>query len=229
MPLLNVLRQNVPGRSAAQHERLVRYIAERARNDADTAKWTTRISTGAEGRSVSFVTVVEGFAELSSREDPDAMIRRLYGEGDGNALLEAIGETVDSNGYQVLSVREDLGSSILQPEAPPPLAIVTRLRPTPSGVPDCEELIRQVIEAAAKVDETRRYTVLQPVIGELGTIGIAQGVSDPAQLDRQSSVQELLVEAFGAKEGERIWTDGVASIQEATSELSVLREDLSNI
>jgi hypothetical protein len=107
--------------------------------------------------------------------------------------------------------------------------VITRLRPTPAGGPGCEELIRQVTEAAAKVDEQRRFMVMQPAIGELGTFVVAQGVVDPGQLDRQSSVAELLTEAYGAKEGERIWRDGVASIQEAKSELSVLREDLSNI
>jgi hypothetical protein len=229
MPLLSVVRQNVQARSAAQHERCVRYVAERARGDKDTFKWTTRISTGSEGRIVSFVTGVEGYAELATREQPDAMIRRLYGEGDGNALLEALGEGVSSASYQVLSVREDLGGQVIQLDAPPPLALLTRLRPTPGGGPGCEDLIRRVLEAAAKVDEQRRYTVLQPVIGELGTFAVAQGVTDPAQLDKQSGVPELLVEAFGAQEGQKIFREGTACIEEAQSELSVLREDLSNL
>ena len=229
MPLLTVTRQNVQTRFAAQHERCVRYIAERARGDKDTFKWSTRISTGSEGRIVSFVTGVEGYAELATREQPDAMIRRLYGEGDGNAVLEALGEGVSSVSYQVASAREDLGGQVIQLGAPPPLALVTRLRPTPGGGPGCEDLIRRVIEAAAKVDEQRRYTVLQPVIGEIGTFTIAQGVTDPAQLDKQSSVPELLAEAFGAQEGEKIFREGAACIAEAQSELSVLREDLSNL
>ncbi len=229
MPLLTVVRQNVHARSAAQHERCVRYVAERARGDKDTFKWTTRISTGSEGRIISFVTGVEGYAELAKREEPDAMIRRLYGEGDGNALLEALGEGVSSASYQVLSAREDLGGQVIQLAAPPPLALITRLRSTPGGGPGCEDLIRRVLEAAAKVDEQRRYTVLQPVIGDLGTFTVAQGITDPAQLDKQSSVPELLGEAFGAKEGEKIFREGTACIQEAHSELSVLREDLSNL
>jgi len=229
MPLLSVMRQNVPGRSAAQYERLVRYVAQRAREDADASKWSTRVSTGSEGRIVSFVSGVDGFGALASREEPDAMIRRLYGEGDGNALLEAIGEAVSESSYQVLDIREDLGSQVIQLDAPAPLAVITRLRPTPSGGPGCEELIRQVVAAAAKVDDERRYIVLQPSIGELGTYTVAQGVTDPAQLDRQGTVPELLAEALGAAEGEKVWREGIACVQEAQSELSVLREDLSNI
>ncbi len=229
MALISVLRQKIHSGSIARHERLVRYVAERARNDADTAKWSARVSTGSEGRSVSFITGVEGFAELSTREDPDAMFRRLYGESDGNALLEGIGETVQSDSSLVMQLREDLGGAVLQLDAPAPLMLVTRIRPTPSGAAGCEDLIRKVIEAAAKVDEQRRYNVAVPIIGELGTFTVVQGVTDPAQLDRQAEVPDLLVEAFGAKEGESIFREGTACIQEAQSELSVLREELSNL
>ena len=103
------------------------------------------------------------------------------------------------------------------------------LRPTASGGAGCEELIRKVIEAAAKVDDERRYNVAEPIIGELGTFTVVQGVTDPAQLDRQASVPDLLVEAFGTQEGQSIYSEGTACIQEAQSELSVLREDLSNL
>jgi hypothetical protein len=229
MALITVLRQKIHSKAVAQHERLVRFLAERARGDADTAKWSARVSTGSDGRSVSFIIGVEGFAALAANEQADAMIRRLYGEADGDALLEAIGETVQSDSSLVMQAREDLGGSVLQLEAPAPLAVVTRLRPTPSGAAGCEDLIRKVIEAAAKVDEERRYNVAVPVIGELGTFTVVQGVTDPAQLDRQAGLPELLAEAFGAKEGESIFTEGAACIQEAQTELSLLREDLSNL
>ncbi len=229
MALISVLRQQVQGGSVARHERLVRFVAERARNDGDTARWSTRISNGSAGRSISFISSVEGFAAMAAEEAPDAMIRRLFGEADGEALLGAIGEGVVAEASLLMRAREDLGAGVLQLDAPPPLALVTRLRPTPTGVAACEDLIRKVIEAAAKVDEERRYNVAVPVVGELGTYTVAQGVSDPAQLDQQADVPDLLIEAFGEAEGQQIFTDGVAGIQEAQTELSLLREDLSNL
>jgi hypothetical protein len=166
---------------------------------------------------------------LTAREEVDAMIRRLFGEADGSALLDGLGEAVQSESSLVMQPREDLGGAVIQLDAPPPLAIVTRIRPTPSGAAGCEDLIRKVIEAAAKVDESRRYNVAVPIIGEVGTFTVVQGVTDPAQLDKQPEVRDMLIEAFGAKEGESIYTEGVACIQEAQTELSVLREDLSNL
>ena len=50
---------------------------------------------------------------------------------------------------------------------------------------------------------------------------MVQGVTDPAQLYRQAAVPALLVEAFGAQEGESVFREGTACIQEAQSELSV--------
>ena len=229
MPLLTALRQHVQGKAIQQYERCVRYIAARAREDAQTFKWIGRVSTGAEGRIITFVTQVEGYAALAAREDPDAMIRRLYGEGDGNALLEAMGEAVTSESYQVFQPREDLTDRVLQTGAPPPIVVTTRLRVTPGGGLGCEHFIQLVAEAAAKVDEERRYLVLQPTIGELDAYIVVQSVIDPGQLDRQVRVPELLAEAYGGKEAEKIFREGTACIREARSELSILREDLSNL
>lgn len=229
MPLITVLRQNVRPDAAPSYERLVRFIAQRARQDADTFKWTVRVSQSSEGRIISFVSSVEGYAELAAREDPGAALRRLYGEADGEAMLRALGEGIQSSSTQVLSPREDLSSQGLPaPGAPPELVQVTRLRVTPGGGLGCEKLIRQVVEAAAKVDEQRRYNVLQTVLGELATYAVIQVIADPAQLDRQPPVPQLLAEAYGEAEAAKIFGEGTACIQQAEAELSVLRPDLSN-
>ncbi len=229
MPLMTVLRQSVRMDAVSSYERLVRFIAERAKQDADTFKWTARVSQGSEGRTISFVSSVESYAELASREDADAALRRLYGEADGEAVLRTLGEAIQSSSSQVLSPREDLSSQALpQPGQAPELIHLTRLRVTPGGALGAELLIRQVVEAAAKVDEQRRYNVLQTVLGNLQTYAVVQVISDPAQLDRQAAVPELLAEAYGQERADAIFLEGTACIADAEAELSVLRPDLSN-
>lgn len=227
MPLITVLRNNVRQSAAPQYERLIRFVAERARQDNDTFKWGGRVSTGAEGRAISFVTNVDGFAELAAREQPDDMIRRLFGEGDGNAFIEALGEGVESTSYTVATIREDLSTRAAPPEEPQ-LALVTRLRATTGGALGMAELIRKVGEAAAKVDEQRSNLVLQPLVGDLRSYAIVQFVSDPAQLDQQTPLPELLAQAYGQAEGEKIFREGTACVEHAETELSVPRPDLSN-
>ena len=51
---------------------------------------------------------------------------------------------------------------------------------------------------------------------------------DGWQLDRQATVPELLLKAFGQSEGERIFGEGTACIEQAETELSTARPDLSN-
>jgi len=227
MPLISVLRNNIRQSAAPQYERLIRFIAERARQDNDTFNWGGRVSTGAEGRSISFVTSVAGFAELAAREQPDDMIRRLFGEGDGNAFIEALGEGVESTSFGVATIREDL-STVAAPPEEPQLALVTRLRATSKGALGVAELIRKVSEAATKVDEQRRTLVLQTLIGDLRSYSVVQFVADPAQLDQQSQVPQLLVQAYGQEEGEKIFYEGTKCIEQAESELSIPRPDLSN-
>ncbi|MDH3686455.1 MAG: hypothetical protein OEP95_09520 [Myxococcales bacterium] len=227
MPLITVLRNDVRQSAAPQYERLIRFIAERARQDQDTFHWGGRVTTGAEGRAISFVTTVEGFAELAAREQPDDMVRRLFGEGDGNALIEALGEGVERSSYTVATIREDLSTQAAPPEEPQ-LALVTRLRATNQGALGVAELIRKVGEAAAKVDEQRRTLVLQTLIGDLRNYAVVQFVADPAQLDQQSPVPELLMQAYGEEEGEKIFREGTQCIEHAETELSVPRPDLSN-
>ena len=115
MPLISVSRNSVQQSAIPRYERIVRFIAERARQDKDTFKWNARITTGAAGRTIGFVSRVEGFAELSTREEPDAMIRRLFGEADGTALLESLGEGVTSSSYTVSTIRDDLSNAPPQP------------------------------------------------------------------------------------------------------------------
>ncbi len=228
MPLISVVRYSVQQSAIPRYERLVRFIAERARQDNDTFKWNARVTTGAAGRSIGFIARVEGFAELSTREEPEDMIRRLFGEADGTALLEQLGEGVTASSYTVSTIRDDLSNSQVQPAESAPLVLLTRIRTTPDGRLGVEELIRKVGEAATKVGDERQTLVLQTTIGDLRAYTVAQPVSDPAQLDQQATVPELLLNAFGQSEGERIFGAGTACIEQVETELSTARPDLSN-
>ena len=229
MALISVVRNSVQQSAIPRYERLVRFIAERARQDSDTFKWNARVNTGAAGRTIGFIARAEGFAELSAREEPDAMVRRLFGEADGTALVETLGEGVTSSSYSVSTIRDDLTSQAPpQPGESSPLILLTRIRATNDGVLGVEELIRKVGEAASKVGDERQTLVLQTTIGDLRTYAVVQAVSDPAQLDKQASVPELLLKAFGQSEGEKIFREGTACIEHVETELSTARPDLSN-
>ena len=227
MPLIQLLRVAVHPRGVQTYERLVRYIAGRARDDADTFKWSCRQANGAEGQQYLFIAPAEGYAELAGRETVDAMVRRLFGEGDGNAILDSLAEGVESQSFTVLSPREDLSNAALPLQNPPQLIHHTLIRVRPGGQAAFEATIGKIIEAAAKVDAKRQFLTTQTVIGDLGEYGIAQPIADPAQLDSQLTPQQLLVEAFGEQEATDIMAAGRERMDSAVTVLSVLRPDLS--
>lgn len=229
MALISVLRETVQPGAIARYERLVRFVAERARQDSNTIQWSARVNTGASGRSIGFITLADGFADLAAQEEPDAMIRRLFGEADGTAIVETLGDCVSSSINTVATIRDDLSSQATpQPGQTAPLILLTRIHATRDGALGVEQLISKVSEAATKVGEDRQFLVLQTTIGDLRNYAVAQSVANPAVLDEQATVPELLLKAFGQSEGESIFREGTACIEHVETELSTARPDLSN-
>ena len=208
LALIQLLRVSVHPRGVQSYERLVRYIAGRAREDAHTFGWSTRQVNGVEGQQYAFIAPAEGYAELAAREPIDAMVRRLLGEGDGNAILDALAEGIESQSFSVLSPREDLSNAPPPLAAPPQLVHHTRIRVRPGGQAALEATVGKVLEATVKIGDKRQFLTTQTVIGDLGEYGIVQPIADPAQLDSQLTPQQLLAEAFGEKEAGDIMAAG---------------------
>ena len=228
MPLIQLLRVSVHPRAIPRYERAVRRLAEKARGDSDTVQWSARVTQGVDGIQFGFLVPTENFAQLAAREQIDAMARRLFGESEGNAVLDELSEGVQSQSFSVLSPREDLSNAPLPFAAPPPLIHHMLIRVRPGGQEALENTIKKLLEAAAKVGDKRQLLTAQTLIGDLGESGIAQPIQDPAQLDSQKTPPELLTEAFGEQEAREILAAGRERMESAVTLLSVHRPDLSN-
>ncbi len=227
MPLFNILRVNVEFGAATNYERGVRWLTGAAQASSDAFKWTARVSQNSEGLEYSFATRAETYAELLALEPLPALARRLLGEGDGNAFLELVGTGVRSSSSSIVRSREDLTSAAQRSE-PAPLTLVTRIRVSLGGQRAFEDLLRKINEAAVKLDEKRGVFVVQTAIGDMSQYAILQPIDNPSELDERKSPQELLVAAFGEKEGEEAFQAAAPYLQEVLSSLSVYRPDLSN-
>lgn len=228
MPLLQLLRVSVPLRAIPRYERAARRLAEKARGDSDTFPWIARMIQGIDGIQFAFVSPVEGFAQLAGRETIEAMVRRVFGESDGNAVLDELAEGIQSQSFSVLRPREDLSNTPPPLGAPPPLIHHTQLRVRPGGQEALENTIRKVIEASAVVGDKRQVVTGQTLIGDLGEYMVSQPLQDPAQLDALKTPPELLIEAFGDEEGRGILAAGRERMESVVTFLSVYRPDLSN-
>jgi hypothetical protein len=69
---------------------------------------------------------------------------------------------------------------------------------------------------------------LHTIIGDINEYSIGRAVNDPAELDRERTVPDLLNEVFGPAEGGLILRAGREAIESVQADLAVYREDLSN-
>ncbi len=228
MQLTSSLRVSVSPASVAEHEEGVRKLAEKARKDTQSQKWIAYQTLAGQAGRYLYASEVESWADLATRERPPEHVVRLFGEKQGREVFEQISRGIEHMEQCVFLRREDL-SHIEPPSGEPaPLMLRTVLRVSPGGQDTCEELIRRVSEAVPKVNDERRFATLQTLIGELTEYSIIQPIREPALLDRQHTIPELLDEAFGAAEGGLILRSGREAIQSIRTDLWTYRSDLSN-
>lgn len=111
---------------------------------------------------------------------------------------------------------------------PPGTLLLPTLPPRPDTSPFSGLADGVLGLADAKVGDERQILVLQTTIGDLRSYAVAQAIPNPAVLDEQATVPELLLKAFGQSEGESIFREGTACIAHVETELSTARPDLSN-
>ena len=153
----------------------------------------------------------------------------MFGESEGNALLDELAAAVTQQSFSVLSPREDLSNVTLPLESPPPLMHHTQLRVRPGGQEAIEELLRKVLEGVRQAgrqaqdpddpDGDRRPQRVRCSSSHLG--------SGP-RLDSQLPPPALLIEAFGEREGREILATASGHLESVVTLLSVYRPDLSN-
>jgi len=231
MALVSSVRVSVKQSGIARYERAVRRLVAAVRSDSAAAEWRASMSDGVNGITFAFGSMAESFAELSRREPLPAVVRRLLGESAGDAFLEELTADIQSSSSSIRRIRDDL-STLKLPlslKEAPALFFVTRLKVRSGGQATTENTIRKVTEASQKIGAPRRVTVSSTMIGELGEYYIAQPMNDPAELDRQKTPGEVLVEAFGEKEGGAILAASATAIESVTTMLAFPRPDLSNV
>ena len=227
MALVTVLSAYTrPGRSAA-YEANVRRIAQRAADRKERLHWQAQqVAFGSIG-TLYFVQEHADWATLGEQDPPPAYLARLFGEREGTELYHEMAECLAELRYTVSQERPDLSYTPHGPVTSPALTLVTFLRARPGGLPACEELIGKVAEAIPKADDPSHLFAYQTVIGDLRTYWTVRPIQRVEELDQVLPPQELLVRAYGADEGERLYRKGIDALQRAERQMTVLRPDLS--
>jgi hypothetical protein len=226
MALLSVLSARIRPERARAYEEGVRRIAQRAAERKEKAHWQAQeVAFGSMG-TLYLIQEFADWAGLGEQDPPPTYLTRLFGEREGTKLYHEISECLAELRYTVSQDRPDL-SYAPNVRATPALTLVTFLRARPGSLPACEELIGKVAEAIPKADDPSRLLAYQTVIGDLRTYWTVRPIQRVEELDQVLPPQELLVRAFGAAEGDRIYRKGIDALQHAERQMTVLRPDLS--
>jgi len=227
MALLNVLSVRVRPERFRIYEENVRRVAQRAADRKAGGHWQTQeVAFGSIG-TLYFVQQHADWTALGEQDPPPTYLARLFGEREGTKLYHEMAECLAELRYTVSQERPDLSYSPLAHAELPALSLVTVLRARSGSILDCEELIGKVAEAIPKANDPSRLLAYQTVIGDLRTYWTVRPIQRVEELDQVLPPQELLVRAFGATEGERVYRKGVDALQRAERQMTVLRPDLS--
>ena len=227
MALLSVLSVRMRPDCSGRYEESVRRIAQRAAARKERGHWQAQeVAFGSIGM-LYFVQEHPDWAALGEQDPPPAYLARLFGEREGTKLYHEMAECLAELRYTVSKDRPDLSYGPQAPAVPPALTLVTLLRARPASLQACEELIGKVAEAIPKADDPSHLLAYQTVIGDLRTYWTVRPIQRVEELDRVLPPKELLVRAFGAGDGDRIYRKGIDALQHAERQMTVLRPDLS--
>jgi len=227
MALLTVHSARMRPERARTYEAGIRRIAQRAAERKERGHWQAQeVAFGSIGTLYLIQEHVD-WAALGEQDPPPVYMARLFGEREGTELYHEMSECLAEVRYTVSQDRPDLSYAPHVRALTPALTLVTFLRARPSSIPACEELIGKVAEAIPKADDPSRLFAYQTVIGDLRTYWTVRPIQRVEELDQVLPPHELLVRAFGADEGDRIYRKGIDALQHAERQMTVLRPDLS--
>lgn len=228
MSILSVVRYQLRPEKSAVWEGAVAKIAKRAGEKKDRLHWGCAQVAGGELGAFQIVIPAESFAEAAGRETPAALIGRLFDAKEAERLVADSSSAITGLSSAILRERPELGYASEETRRQPVAAVVTRMIVRPGHRDACEELLRKIAEAIPKTDDIRRFRVYQPLVGDLRLLAAVRPIFALAELDEATSVEELLHQAFGMAEGGLVFRAGLEGAEALTSELLLMRPDLSH-
>jgi hypothetical protein len=229
MSITTVIRYQIRPDKLIVWENALTEIATRAEEESDPLSYTClQVQGGPLGRF--YITLDDdSLADAAARQPAPALIARLFEEGEARRIVQETSSAIEAAESIILRDRPELSYSADQESRPLQAAWVTTMVVAPGHRDACEELLRKVAEAIPKTDDVRRFTAYQPMIGDMREMIAVRPVYELAELDQVVPVEELLNQAFGSAEGGLIFRAAMEGVEQLTSELLLMRRDLSRI
>ncbi len=240
MALTTVLSVQIRENGRRRYEDLVRQLAERAVKQKHEDHWTAHETTFGDLETFHFVSEVANFAELERRGAIRERLVRVLGDQDIERFLADMSECMEAQRHTIWTFRPELSYPPDQGQSARaasflgarrnfrPTAIVTITRTRPGHQEAFEELLRKLSEAIPKLRDQGHIITYQAVVGDPAEYWTVRPLIHLREFDDHRGPIELLVEAFGAAEGNLIHRHGLEAIEHSRRQILRYRQDLSN-
>ncbi|MBW2695404.1 MAG: hypothetical protein JRE70_02955 [Deltaproteobacteria bacterium] len=204
-------------------------IAKRAQEESEPIRYFCAQVQGGELGCYDIVLPGESVAEAASRDPAPALIARLFDSKEAMRIMADTSGSILGAESSILRDRPELAYPDDEGRSDLLAAVVTTAIVRPGHREPVEELFRKVAEAIPKTGESRRFTAWQPLIGDLRALYAVRPVRAWSELNEVGPLDDLLNQAFGAAEGGLIFRAAGEGLESLTSELVVLRPELSRL
>jgi hypothetical protein len=202
-------------------------ITKRANEANDAVHYFCAQIQGGELGGYDIVLPGETVAEAASRDPAPALIARLFDSEEAARIMADTSGSILGAESSILRDRPELAYPEDEGRSDLLAAVVTTAIVRPGHREAVEELFRKVAEAIPKTGDARRFSAWQPLIGDMRALYAVRPVHEWSDLDEVGTVDGLLDQAFGAAEGGLIFRAAGEGLESLTSELLLLRPDLS--
>jgi len=175
----------------------------------------------------TFAQPFVSYAELFQDRN---ILAEVYEPAEIEEIMAMARSSMLSSDSAVYVHRPDLSRSFPETDKPPVVTLFIGFQIHEGKSGQFENFLRRVVEATDKVAPDLHWESYMGAIAADLDYGVRIPMWDAADLDVQPmGVKERLVEAFGKREGERLFESGQAAIDHVQDGVSRMRPDLSHV
>jgi len=224
----SVLAIEVNPGTAPMFEEFIRKYVEAAGKVENSPFWFADGPGIGPANTYSFARPFGSFGDLESEYNP---LLKAFDQDEVTRLLGLAQQSIASSESAIYVARPTLSRPFPPQDKPPVATLSIRLTVAQGMNEQFEEYVQKVVEATDKVAKDVHWTMYS---GGIGAPANVYGVRIPmwswAELDTSSMpIPERLVQAFGKREGEKIWESGQDAITNIETQLSRFRVELSHL
>lgn len=227
---ISVTTVTIRGSGVAEYEDFARKVMSAAAKADPTARvFAYQGGPGSSGYTYSFVRPFSRWADMDAWMSVSQMLMKAHGDVEGGRILKAGRSPIEQSRVEVFRLLKDRST---RPRVyDPPLAhtLVFRTEVRPEMVPAYEGYLDKLKAAQEKVEgtpsATRRLAVLGPANTYLSTVPFASY----ADRDSWPLPAEVLRQAYGEAEAQRLNEVRLKSIKNAEAIVVNYRPDLSRM